>query len=339
MSEVHLTPEQAANPAAALEALRQRAENPPAKPAKKISKRAKAEAAAERAERQREYDEGYAKELAEDRAYAAKQAEIEANPTVEWTVERIGAAESSASEENPPAANFPNLFGLSVTDFSERIEDFHVPESADADALRKAYQELCLYDSVAKTLGNSIGLLARKKGTILNRLYHVDKDKRATSIWGDNQKAWTEFRTANCKESEDTLENYRHIAERFPLSDRSADGLGVVDMLRTIADEKPPKNRKGKGDKKKFRIADLSVKLVNANSGLTTIAKNLLKATDLTVDVEKTLHAIDDALGYIKEIEGHIPKLKKVLAQARKKAEQFKSGRAKMVNGKGAKND
>jgi hypothetical protein len=242
---------------------------------------------------------------------------------VHLTAEQVRQVAAELETELETNTNFPNLFGLSVEQFSERIDYFHVAENATADELQKAYQELCSYDSVANCLSNSIGLLARKKGTILNRLYHVDDTKRKDSLL--KQKEWTEFRKANCKESDDTLENYRHIAERFPLCDRAADGLGVVDMLQTIADEKPPKNRGGSGDKKtnkKFRVSDVDAKMVQAQSALDCVSKGLPKAVDLCENVAKSRSILKDAEGALRTLEAAIKavrgKIKQVKAAIKK---------------------
>ncbi|MCH8882701.1 MAG: Maf family protein [SAR324 cluster bacterium] len=80
-----------------------------------------------------------------------------------------------------------------------------------------------------------VARLARLKGTLWNYLYHIKPEHRPDSLL--TEKQWTAFRPQYVTELDDTVENYKNIAHRYPLENTEADTLGICCMIRNIRGE------------------------------------------------------------------------------------------------------
>jgi len=131
---------------------------------------------------------------------------------------------SNSDEQNP------NLFGFSadIRDLCRKVQELELPDEVDGDPVefwQNFYRELCTDFEI---LDWTYSRLARLKGMVLNKLYHVKAEKRDDSLLTRNQ--WTAFR-ANCREPDSTLENWRTIGDAFPLDNAEADSMGVASLL------------------------------------------------------------------------------------------------------------
>lgn len=199
----------------------------------------------------------------------------------------------------------PKTLGSSGGGFSEQVKDLRIPTAdfdADSGATKaefyaEQYRELCGYDHDIELMNLSWARIVRQKGTYLNGLYHIRSDQHAHSLLTRDE--WTEFRKL-CKESDSCIENYRHIAHRFPLSDRIADGYTVGRMLEIIAAEK-------REAKQTVTVEKLTKAAADALGQTKWITRTALTATDLSDNPDATRDSLNEAISNLRALENEIP--------------------------------
>lgn len=239
----------------------------------------------------------------------------------------------------------PNQFGCVVADFARHVFQIELPDKVDPDKAVEvygaAYQRLSSFDPGMELLQWTYSRLARLKGTLLNRLWHTKPELRKDSLLTLEQ--WTAFRKQYCKESDDTIENYRNIAHRYPLEDTEADKMGVAEMRDQIRGEKIVNNignSKGEGankgnddttnkSPKPFLITELEDRLIDLKSDLMELPDLILEAPDLEDKLEQSDSMLIQAEGLLEEL--NLPKMetaiRSALAKARKIVQKAKEER------------
>lgn len=251
----------------------------------------------------------------------------------------------------------PNTLGFSEN-LWKQISEIELPENLDPENAVKifgeTYQKLTNLDPGFELLQWSYSRMARLKGTMLNRLYHIKSELREDSLLTREQ--YTKFREHYCPESDDTIENFKNVAFRFPLSNTEADDMSVSEMIRSIRGknllDKIGKNKNPKGSttdtgdqgeeeeeetktprqKPPFSVNDIKDKIIGFHDDIVEFVQQIPAAQDLLDNTHKSESLLGEAEGLLTkfDISKQVKKLREALEAARKKVEAHKKRRIKV---------